>query len=207
MRRSPVTVIGAAALAAVLVAGGVGIGALGRAGAGAPSSGSAVAGGDSGPIRLLTGRAYAEYLAAQRPLGPLPAGSSWPLGVPPQGGYGAVGGGLLRPGSGTDTAYFTYLCAWESDYLAARAVDEASRADRARGAIARFFDSAWARRISPDGVWAAAVSLPLLTGNDAGVQYDRPDTCRRAGITLPPTRIAAEGEAAAGRLGALSAST
>ena len=111
--------------------------------------------------------------------------------MPPQTGYGAVGGGLLRPGSGTDTANFTYLCAWESEFLATRELGRMSRAGTAQLAISRFFDSSWARRISPDGIWAAAVSLPLRDGNYAGVQYDQPITCWRAGITVAARSVAA----------------
>lgn len=183
MRRGiPLAAVGAAVIAALLGAGA----AVASVSSAASGSSASSVGVDVSAYRVLSGRAYGEYLAARRALGPLPAGFAWPVGVPAQSGYGAVDNGLLRPGSGTDAAYFTYLCAWESEFLSAIALGRSGRADDAARALSRFFDTAWARRVSPDGIWAAAVSLPIRDGNYAGVRYDRAGTCRRAGLAVSP---------------------
>lgn len=186
MGRRRIVVIGVAALAVV---GLVAVLAVGTGAPAARAGGNPVTADAPGATRILTGRAYLEYLVAQHALGALPRGASWPVGVPAQAGYGAVGGGLLRPDSGTDTAYFTYLCAWESEAIDAFDSEQRGRTARASRRIGSFFETAWALRISRDGVWAAGVYLPTQSGNYAGMRFDLRGSCRRAGIQLPESLL------------------
>lgn len=130
-----------------------------------------------GGLKYLTeGSAVEEYLAAIRDIGePLPEGQDYPPGIPdhflPVSGY-------LEEGAARNQAWFTWLCAWETEYLQAFASDS-SRQVHAEAMIEQ-----WAKMdfylnviVDPDRGWVSNVVAPMRLGDPTGVRADHRQLC------------------------------
>lgn len=130
-----------------------------------------------GGLKYLTqGSAVEEYQAAIRDIGePLPEGQDYPPGLPenflPVGGY-------LEQGAARNQAWFTWLCAWETEYLAA------FNSDSARQARAETMVEDWAKMgfylnviVDPERGWVSNVIEPMRLGDPTGVRADHRQLC------------------------------
>ena len=135
-----------------------------------------------GVDRVSEGRAYAEYQATIAMLDPLPAGAAWPEGVPKGLDAGREDSGVMQAGAGANIAQFTYLCAWEAEYISAEQVDDPKRLTTALLALEDFADGAFMSAASPDGGWKLNVISPLTFADSSGLRRDFPGTCQGAGI-------------------------
>ncbi|QAV70432.1 hypothetical protein ESZ53_08250 [Salinibacterium sp. UTAS2018] len=135
----------------------------------------------TGPERVTEGTAYFEYLAAIEAMPePLPAGAAYPTGVPAGLDSGQTDDGLLQSGAGATVAHFSWLCAWEAEYLNAAAADDAERQVAAETMLTQWPSYGFVADL--DGGWATSVLEPLSFGDVAGLQKDLPQTCSQAGI-------------------------
>jgi hypothetical protein len=137
-----------------------------------------------GPDRTTSGRAYAEYLATQKGLRPLPAGAVWPEGVPVGLDAGPTDSrtGVMQSGAGDVVAHYTWVCAWEAEMIHASGVKDDRRLVAADRELARFFAGDFARQVSPDGAWKQAAYDPTRLDDFSGMRNDLPPTCTSAGI-------------------------
>ncbi|GHD80862.1 hypothetical protein CLV85_0507 [Salinibacterium amurskyense] len=134
-----------------------------------------------GPARVAEGTAYFEYLAAIETMPePLPSGAAYPTGVPEGLDLGATDDGIQQSGAGATVAHFTWLCAWEAEYLTAADDEDAERQVAAEAMLTQWPSYGFVS--DPDGGWAANVLEPLSFGDTAGLQKDFPQTCAQAGI-------------------------
>ncbi|WP_199280102.1 hypothetical protein [Salinibacterium sp. CAN_S4] len=135
-----------------------------------------------GPERVSDGQAYAEYLAEIDALEPLPEGAEWPIGVPAGLDAGSQPEGMLESGAGTNVARFTWLCAWEDEYVDAEdaGADErkVAAADQLEWWSAQPFLSQW----DPGGGWTRNVILPMRFDDSSGIRADFPNSCAQAFI-------------------------
>lgn len=151
-----------------------------------PLSGNPVTEKPEGPERVTTGPAYFEYLAAiERMDHPLPDGVNYPLGVPEglDAGPTSDGEGTMQSGAGTVIAHFSWLCAWESEYLlAVDAADDRRQVD-AEAMISSWAESEfYAAMGDTERSWVKNVVDPMQFNNPTGVKADRTQTCAQAGI-------------------------
>jgi len=136
----------------------------------------------TGPARVSDGTAYFEYLAAIEAMSkPLPSDAAYPEGVPEGVDSGQSDDGVVQSGLGANLAHFTWLCAWEAEYLSAASEDDAELQVTAEAMLAQWPSYGFVS--DPDGGWATNVLEPLSFGDVAGVQKDLPQTCSQAGIT------------------------
>ncbi|MCI4658284.1 hypothetical protein [Cryobacterium zhongshanensis] len=138
-----------------------------------------------GPDRITTGEGYFEYEAAIKAMpDPLPAGAEYPDGVPVGLDSGTSDSGTLESGAGTVVAHFTWLCAWESEYLIAMSKKDAERQVAAESMITKWSTSAFYLNVisDPDKGWTTSVINPMKFGDPSGVRQDRPRTCAQASI-------------------------
>lgn len=135
----------------------------------------------TGPARVTEGTAYFEYLAAIEAMPePLPNGAAYPAGVPEGLDSGQSDDGVVQSGLGAPVAHFTWLCAWEAEYLSATSEDDAERQVTAEAMLAQWPSYGYVS--DPDAGWASNVLEPLSFGDAAGLQKDFPQTCAQAGI-------------------------
>lgn len=133
----------------------------------------------SGPTRTNAGRTYAEYVRAIEDLPPLPARAEYPEGVPAT----AEPSEPIKAetGAGAVIASFTWLCAWEVEYLEARDEDAHDRVLAAEEAL-----RSWGEFMPYPPVdfeqWSANVLAPLDFDDPSGVRTDQPQACSQAGI-------------------------
>lgn len=186
----PLTTLGVGSIAVVAVTLAIAISFLLSV---IPPAGSAES-GSGGPFNVVTahpdgvervfeGRAYEEYRAAITTLGSLPVGAAWPEGVPEGIDVGsAEGSGIMQSGMGANVAQFTYLCAWEAEYISAEHADDAKRLATALSTLEDFADSSFMSDLSPDGGWWLNVISPLTFADSSGLRHDFPGACQGAGI-------------------------
>lgn len=130
-----------------------------------------------GGLKYLTeGSAVDEYHAAIRDIGePLPEGQHYPPGLPehflPVDGY-------LEEGAARNQAWFTWLCAWETEYLQAFASDSSTQAH------AEMMIERWATMdfylnviVDPERGWVSNVVAPMQLGDPTGVRADHRQLC------------------------------
>lgn len=143
---------------------------------------SAVNAYPEGPDRVTTGVAYAEYKAETAVLDPLPPGAEYPIGVPrgldagPVDPAVGVESGVMEAGAGRWTARFTWLCAWELEYLAAFEAGAMDRRVAAEAALDSFAEADYLPG------WGEAVLGAMHFGDDSKVKADAPLTCEQAQI-------------------------
>lgn len=160
---------------------------VGSAGPGPIDPFNVVTAHPDGVDRVSEGRAYEEYEDTIASLGTLPAGAAWPEGVPKGLNAGSVdGGGVMQAGLGASVAQFTYLCAWEAEYISAEQVDDARLLTTALAALEDFADRPFMSTTSPDGEWKRRVIGPLTFADSTGLRRDFPGTCEKAGIRNAP---------------------
>jgi hypothetical protein len=132
-----------------------------------------------GQPRVEDGVAYYEYLDAVREMKyPLPAGAEYPRGVPE--GLDPVEGTVGENGVGILIAHYTWICAWESEYLTAVELDDDERLVQAEKMIARWPFHPKLDSIADD--WREAVVKPMEFGITTGIVSNRRATCSAAGI-------------------------
>lgn len=136
-----------------------------------------------GASRVFDGRAYEEYRATIATLGALPEGAEWPDGVPEGLDVGrSEGGGIMQAGAGANVAQFTYLCAWEAEYISAEQANDAKRLTAALSTLEDFAEGPFMSAVSPDGGWKQNVISALTFADSSGLRLDFPGTCQGAGI-------------------------
>lgn len=111
---------------------------------------------------------------------PLPGGAEYPDGVPEGLDSGSTATGVLQSGAGATIAHFTWLCAWEAEYLTATDAENAQRQVAAETMLAQW--PSLSPVDDPEGGWARNVLEPLSFGDWSGLQSDFPQTCAQAGI-------------------------
>ena len=136
-----------------------------------------------GASRLMSGDAYFDYVDTVTAMKyPLPPGASYPSGVPAGLNSGKQADGVMEFGGGAVVAHFTWLCAWEVEYLRdVKAHDVRGRVSAER-MLEWWGDSAWWREADPDGGWNLNVIQPMKMGDPTGVKADVVDSCGQAGI-------------------------
>lgn len=149
-----------------------------------PTVTSVVNADPKGADRVTQGRTFAEYQAAIASMPhPLPPGAEYPLGVPAGMEPGITAEAAVETGRGTNTAYFTWLCAWESEYLAAVEAEDFDRVIVAEEMIVAWMDMPVHQEPDePLTGWEGSVVEPMRFGDPSGVRADRPATCMHAGI-------------------------
>lgn len=136
-----------------------------------------------GASRVAKGTAYFEYRNAIDAMAkPLPAGADYPEGVPGGLDSGPFSGGVMQSGAGKVVAHFTWLCAWEYEYLNAMTAKDAKRQVLAEAMLTSWSTSPFWAAIDPDGGWARNVLDPMEMGDKSGVIDDLPQSCVQAGI-------------------------
>jgi len=141
-----------------------------------------------GVDRVDEGQAYEEYLAGIAKLPPLPEGADYPSGVPvglDAGPVDAGPGAIMESGAGYTIAHFTWLCAWETEYVTAFDGGDARRIVAAEAALKKFPETAFYEDWDSDGAWYKVVVLPIALGDSSGAKADRFESCFQAGITVP----------------------
>lgn len=136
-----------------------------------------------GPERITTGLAYEEYLAEVDASPALPPGAQWPRGIPAglDAGKTEDGSGALQVGVGATTAQFTWLCAWEGEYLAAEEAGDDKRLAAASAALVDWTGEVGAI-LDPDAAWRMAVIEPMTFADSSGIRKDFPQSCAQAAI-------------------------
>ena len=137
----------------------------------------------NGPARVTTGTGYFEYQAAIDAMeNPLPAGAAYPNGVPKGLDSGSSSAGTMQSGAGSVVAHYTWLCAWESEYLTSMAEEDAQRQVAAEAMLTRWSTSEFYIASDPNRGWVASVLDPVRVGDFSGVARDQPESCSQAGI-------------------------
>lgn len=183
--RRPLAIVGVLAAVALVIP--LGIALVGKITAGSnPGPPSVVNEAPEGLPRVTEGQAYFEYLAAIEEMEyPLPAGAEYPNGVPEGLDAGPVAGpppGVMESGAGFHLAHFTWLCAWESDYLAAFEAKDFKRQVKAESMLNAWTETEWYSEWDPARSWVTVVINPMKVGDPSGLKRDRTDTCAQAGI-------------------------
>lgn len=138
-----------------------------------------------GEKRIHQGRRFVEYTAAiERMEHPLPPGAVYPEGVPfsdlnefeegePD---DTIGGGSI--------AQYTWLCAWENEYLYAVADANTGRQIAAEKMISTWVKSDFYLTLSdPDFNFVTQVIAPMQVGDTTGVTANMHTSCMIAGLT------------------------
>lgn len=121
---------------------------------------------------LTEGSAYEEYVATIDSIAePLPSGRSFPPGLPEN--FLPVDG-VLEVGGARNQAYFTWLCAWESEYLDAFSAGDSQRTETAEAMIVRWSEMDFYLNvmIDPEKGWVKNVVDPMKLGDPGGVKAD-----------------------------------
>ena len=156
--------------------------ATGGQGASAPAASSpslSVEQPVAGTQWLTDGAAAEEYRTTVAQIEqPLPKGRAYPPGLPVD-FVPAPDAGVLEVGAARNQAWYTWLCAWEHEYLTAT-----DSGDGARGAQAAAMVEWWATGpfytdfvSDPDRGWVTNVVEPLRAGDSSGVRADYHQTC------------------------------
>lgn len=132
-----------------------------------------------GPVRTTEGRTYVEYARAIETLPALPPNAQYPAGV--VAGSEPTEPVMVETGVGAVIADFTWLCAWETEYLDARDTKAYDRVLVAENALRSWEQLTPFDPQSFDG-WATNVLAPLDFDDPSGVRADRPEACAQAGI-------------------------
>jgi hypothetical protein len=137
-----------------------------------------------GLSRVTSGDAYFDYIDTIKTIKqPLPPGATYPVGVPGGLNSGAAKTGDMEFGGGSDTAHFTWLCAWETEYLADVKDRNVSRRVTAENMLIWWGNSAWWRIADPTHGWNQNVVDPMKLGITTGVRDDVNESCMQAGIS------------------------
>lgn len=128
---------------------------------------------------LTDGAAAEEYRTTVAQIErPLPKGRAYPPGLPVD-FVPAPGEGVLEAGAARNQAWYTWLCAWEHEYLTATDSGDEARAAQA-AAMAEWWAAGpfYTKVVSdPDRGWVTNVVEPLRAGDSSGVRADYQQTC------------------------------
>jgi hypothetical protein len=139
----------------------------------------------TGGKRVTSGDAYYDYLATIKSIKqPLPPGAVYPVGVPVGLNSGVHKDGDTEFGAGADVAHFTWLCAWETEYLADLNDKNVPRRVTAEHMLEWWGNSAWEHAADPSHGWTENVIEPLRLGLTSGLKTDVQDSCLQAGIWI-----------------------
>ena len=138
----------------------------------------------AGKTMTTQGTRYEEYRAAiDRMDKPLPAGAEYPVGVPFSELESDENGEIIETVGGGSIAQYTWLCAWESEYLHALKDGNANRQQAAEEMIESWSKSSFYLTLNdPDVSFLTDVVAPMKVGDSAGVQADLYTTCATAGL-------------------------
>ena len=106
----------------------------------------------------------------------LPPGAEYPEGVPKE--PAPAEPVMAETGTGAVIADFTWLCAWETEYLTAKDANAYERvliAERALNAWADFTPFP----AKPQDAWTVKLLAPVGFDDPSGVRADRPNACAR----------------------------
>jgi hypothetical protein len=127
------------------------------------------------PEYLTEGPAADEYLATITSIPePLPAGETYPAGLP---ATFVPDDGVLETGSARNQAWFTWLCAWETEYV--DSVGDEERRAEAEIMIARWAEMDFYRNVidDHDKGWIEDVLEPMFLGDSSGVKTELAQSC------------------------------
>lgn len=107
---------------------------------------------------------------------PLPKGEAYPEPVASNFVYTED---VLASGTGRSQAQFTWLCAWETNYLDAFADGKAKRVRAAEKMIAKWAHSEFylATIDEPNHLWIVSVLDPMQAGDPSGVRAEHQSLC------------------------------
>lgn len=155
--------------------------------------GVAAASGTSAPTTLSDGfvalddkSARNEYAAAIAKVGqPLPTGLAYPSGLPA--GF-IPPDGVLQEGAARNQVFFTWLCAWEGEYLSAEAAQNTDRQAEATAELTWWSTGWFYTQVEqdPSHGWIADVLTPLQVGDSSGVRAEYNNMCTKY-PTVPST--------------------
>ena len=80
--------------------------------------------------------------------------------------------GTMQSGAGYVVAQYTWLCAWESEYLTAMAKDDAERQVAAEAMLTTWLTSEFYMAPDPNRGWVTSVLDPVGFGDSSGVVRD-----------------------------------
>lgn len=126
---------------------------------------------------LTEGSAFAEYETTIRSIDELlPEGRAYPPGLPAN---FLPNDGVLMEGAARNVAYFTWLCAWESEYLDAFTADDEERLTQAESMITAWetLDFYTTVIVDPERGWVSNVLRPMELGDPSGVKADHTALC------------------------------
>lgn len=108
---------------------------------------------------------------------PLPAGRAYPSSMYKR--VESVKGPAFQAGIGRNQVWFTWLCAWEENYLKATALKADAQKYLAASNIKRWPRMSFYRTVvdDPSHVWVREVINPLEKGSSTGVAEDYQATC------------------------------
>jgi hypothetical protein len=129
---------------------------------------------------LTTGSAAVEYKSAISSIKePMPAGVTYPPGLPKD-FIPSKNVGQMQKGLAADQAEFTWLCAWETEYL-----KDFQDKDKAKLALSERMVTWWStspyyliETSDPGHYWAKNVVDPMKLGDPAGVKEDHDHDCK-----------------------------
>jgi len=107
---------------------------------------------------------------------PLPAGVAYPASLPAD---FLPTDGVLEAGAARNVAWYTWLCAWESEYLDARALPDDKRQAVAEAEIAKWPDMDFYAHVVVDDTksWESSVLKPMQLGDPSGVDGEHNLMC------------------------------
>jgi hypothetical protein len=137
-----------------------------------------------GAERETEGQAFHEYASEAGLLPELPPGAEWPVGVQAGLSEGLVadGSGVMEGGGGAWSARYTWLCAWEWEYLNATTVDDAERKTAAIEAFEFWIDSDFWSAVDPEGWWGESMMASLEEKRLRTFKTYFAQNCMQAGI-------------------------
>lgn len=126
---------------------------------------------------LTEGSAADEYRTAVAAIEqPLPDGRDYPPGLPagftPTDGY-------LEAGAARNQANFTWLCAWEKEYMAADLAKDPARVTAAAAKLEWWATGPFYTQVmsDPDRGWVSNVLGPMRLGDSSGILADYRQMC------------------------------
>ncbi|GIG22598.1 hypothetical protein Cch01nite_33220 [Cellulomonas chitinilytica] len=181
--RTPRPAVAALGVGAVLVLAACGSQPVAEPPAATPAPVVAPSGTGASPepdafVALTDESAAAEYRAAVDAIElPLPDGLDYPAALP---AAFLPTDGVVEQGAGRNVANFTWLCAWEDEYLTAESSDDARRVAHAAEMLEAWATGPFYTQVmsDPDHGWVSNVLVPMRQGDSSGIEADHQQLCR-----------------------------
>ncbi len=137
-----------------------------------------------GVERETEGEAFREYAYEASLLPALPTGAEWPAGVQVglSAGLSPDGSGVMEGNGGAWQARYTWLCAWEWEYLNARTLEDTARQDAAVEAFGFWTASDFWAEVDPEGEWGRSLFDSLEEKSLRSFKTYFAQNCMQAGI-------------------------